>query len=295
MSTILSHPHYFLPCLYSESCFNTSSIHTGFPLRRSNIPNPYGFHDWSEYTITIAHSVPFLHPSTLHYGDTDAFVDVTGIVSTFPRDLCLRWTFWDPNSGDTKVLYGRDAELTWTEVVAGVRYATIPARYVPEVADDGTTYGPMTEEWFLDMVSQFTVSTEGKLLKDGLEVCQIWEYFEWMATVMLHTQKDVNLALYTAERLVYDVRNEFSVWHLDSFNRATALIAQFNSVSPTLTNSMISSHLNFNFCTHSPSLISPPPPYSTIPPQDCISTCVAPLSVAALPSEDYAMYLEDGI
>ncbi|KAJ3779761.1 hypothetical protein GGU10DRAFT_381830 [Lentinula aff. detonsa] len=263
-----------------------SSIHTGFPLWRSNVPDPYGFHDWSEYTIHVVYSVPFLHPSTLHYGNTDAFVDVTGIVSTFPRNLCLCWMFWDPNSGDTKVLY---------EVVAGVRYATIPARYVPEVADDGTTCGPMMKEWFLDMVSQFTVSTEGKLLKDGLKVCQIWEDFEWMATVMLPTQKDVNLTLYTAERLVYDVRNKFSVWHLDSFNRATALIAQFNSISPTLTDSMISSHLNFNFCMHLPLLIPPPPPFSTIPPQDCISTYVTPLSVAVLPLEDYAMDSEDGI
>ncbi|KAJ3796295.1 hypothetical protein GGU11DRAFT_746257 [Lentinula aff. detonsa] len=274
MSTILSHPHYFLPCLHSGACFNTSSIHTRFPLQRSNVPDPYGFHDWSEYTIPIAHSVPFLHPSTLHYGNTDAFVDVTGIVSTFPRDLCLRWMFRDPDSGNTKVLYGRDAELTWTEVVAGVRFATTPACYIPEVTNDGITYGPMTREWFLDMVSQFTVSTKGKLLRDGLE--------------------DINLALYTAERLVYDIRHEFAVWHLDPFNCATALIAQFNSISPILSNSMISFPLDVAARFHWPPLI-PPPPYSATPLLRCISPCVTPLSAVELLSEDYAMDSEVGI
>ncbi|KAJ3745977.1 hypothetical protein DFH05DRAFT_1458363 [Lentinula detonsa] len=93
----------------------------------------------------------------------------------------------------------------------------------------------MTREWFLDMVSQFLISKEGKLQRDGLDVAQIWEDFEWMATAMLPTVKEVNLTLYTPERLVKDVREAFHIWHLDSMNHASALISQFNSISPLST------------------------------------------------------------
>ncbi|KAJ3779762.1 hypothetical protein GGU10DRAFT_337745 [Lentinula aff. detonsa] len=140
------------------------------------------------------------------------------MVTTFPRDLCLRWVFQDPITGDAKVLYGRDTELRWSEVIAGARSAIVPARYVTRIAPDATLRGPITREWFLDMVSQFSVSKEGKLQRDGLDVAQIWEDFEWMATAMLPTVKDVNLSLYTPERLVKDVREAFHMWHLDSMN-----------------------------------------------------------------------------
>ncbi|KAJ3979159.1 hypothetical protein F5890DRAFT_1559099 [Lentinula detonsa] len=193
------------------------TLRTPVPLRRSNIPDIHGFHDWAEYQLQPIHSTPFLHPSTLYLGLTDAFVDITAIVTRFPRDLCLRWVFQDPYSGNAKVLYGQDTELRWTEIVAGARS------------------GPMTREWFLDMVSQFSVSKEGKLQRDGLDVVQIWEDFEWMAMAMLPTVKDVDLTLYTPERLMKDVRETFHVWHIDSMNRASALISQFNSSSPLST------------------------------------------------------------
>ncbi|KAJ3779718.1 hypothetical protein GGU10DRAFT_337779, partial [Lentinula aff. detonsa] len=200
--------HYYVP---PDLNIVQPSTRIGFPLRRSNWPNSRGFHDWSEYNMQNIYSSPFVHPSTLN-------LDITGLVSSFPRDLCLRWAFQDPNSGETRVLYGRDMELRWTEVLAGVRSGIVPTQYVSRSVPDGIPCGPMTREWFLDMVSQFTVSIDGTLLREGLKVCQIWEDFEWMATVMLPKEKEVDLALYTAERLVLDVRRKFNVWHLDSFN-----------------------------------------------------------------------------
>ncbi|KAJ3991046.1 hypothetical protein F5050DRAFT_1813056 [Lentinula boryana] len=211
------------------------TLRTPVPLRRSNIPDIHGFHDWAEYQLQPIHTTPFLHPSTLYLGLTDAFVDITAIVTSFPRDLCLRWVFQDPCSSNAKVLYGRDTELRWTEIVAGARSGIVPARYVTRIAPDATLRGPMTREWFLDMVSQFSVSKEGKLQRDGLDVVQIWEDFEWTATAMLLTVKNVDLTLYTPERLVKDVRETFHVWHIDSMNRASALISQFNSSSPLST------------------------------------------------------------
>ncbi|KAJ3749854.1 hypothetical protein DFH05DRAFT_1517965 [Lentinula detonsa] len=267
------------------------SIRIGFPLRRSNRPNSRGFHDWSEYNMQNIYSSPFVHPSTLNFGKTDAFVDITGLVSSFPHDLCLRWTFQDPNSGETRVLYGRDTELKWTEVLAGVRSGIVPAQYVSRSDPNGTPCGPMTHKWFLDMVSQFTVSIDGTLLREGLKMCQIWEDFEWMATVMLPKEKEVDFALYTAERLVLDVRNMFNVWHLDSFNRASALIARFNSLSPLP-----------NVCMP---ILVPPPPYSMHGSYnlDSISSSVSSCPISSFRSstssvplpEDFNMDSEDGI
>ncbi|KAJ3979182.1 hypothetical protein F5890DRAFT_1478742 [Lentinula detonsa] len=156
--------HSHIPAFHysrTETTIVPPTLRTPIPLRRSNIPDRHGFHDWSEYQLQPIHSTPFLHPSTLSLGLTDAFVDVTAMVTTFPRDLCLRWVFQDPNSGDTKVLYGRDTELRWTEVIAGARSGIVPARYVTRIAPDATLRGPMTREWFLNMVSQFSVSKEG--------------------------------------------------------------------------------------------------------------------------------------
>ncbi|KAJ3779842.1 hypothetical protein GGU11DRAFT_750091 [Lentinula aff. detonsa] len=228
--------HIFSPCT-TNSDTSQRILRLGFPLKRSNTPDEHGFHPWEEYHSQKPYSIPFLHPSTLEYGRTDAFVDVTGIVSTFPRDMCLRWIFQDPDHGETRVLYGRDSELRWSEVLAGVRSGIVPARYDNKEKDGtGTTqHGPMNREWFIDMCSLFTVSADGRLLREGLEICQIWEDFEWAATVMLPTKKDVNLAVYTPERLVNDVRRESGVWHLDSHSRAYALLQHFNSIPPSVT------------------------------------------------------------
>ncbi|KAH7870537.1 uncharacterized protein C8R40DRAFT_1175574 [Lentinula edodes] len=281
-----SHSHLFASCTPKSPVPDHSLSRIGTPLRRSNCPDAQGFHVWTEYHLQDIHFTPFTHSSTLNLGITDALVDVTGHVSSFPRDLCLRWMFRDPDSGEIKVLYGRDTELRWTEILAGARSGVVPARYVPKVAGDGSTRGPMTREWFLDMVSQFSVSATGKLLRDGLEVCQIWEDFEWLATVMLPSRKEVDLALYTAERLVSEVRSELKAWHLDSYQRASAILNQFNSVSPS---PLVSTS---TFPLPIPVFV-PPPAY--VP----VSThSLFPVHLSSSPSvlpEDSIMDSEDGI
>ncbi|KAJ4463879.1 hypothetical protein C8J55DRAFT_291799 [Lentinula edodes] len=277
-----SHSHLFPSCTPRSPVPNHSVSRIGTPLRRSNCPDARGFHDWSEYHLQQIHFVPFQHPSTLHLGITDAIVDIMGYVSSFPRDLCLRWVFRDPSNGEIKVLFGRDTELRWSEILAGARSGVVPARYVPKIADDGSIRSPMTHEWFLDMVSQFLVSDTGELLRDGLKVCRTWEDFEWTAMVMLPTRKEMDLALYTAERLVSEVRNEFRVWHLDSFQRASALLNDFNSISCPLVST-------------SPSTFVPPPAYLPNPPHSLLpNSHSSPSSFSVLP-EDSIMDSEDGI
>ncbi|KAJ3792392.1 hypothetical protein GGU11DRAFT_750085 [Lentinula aff. detonsa] len=249
---------HIFPLCTTNSDTSQRILRLGFPLKHSNTPDEHGFHPWEEYHSQEPYSIPFLHPSTLEHGRTDAFVDVTRIVSTFPRDMCLRWVFQDPDSGDIRVLYGRDSELRWSEVIAGVRSGIVPARYVNKEVDGITQHGPMTCEWFMDMCSLFTVSADGKLLREGLEICRIWEDFEWTAIVVLPTKKEVNLALYTPERLVNDVRRESGMWHLDSHHRAYALLERFNSIAPR--NSVTSSSSPFSQI-HIPITV-PPPPYA---------------------------------
>lgn len=162
-----------------------------------------------------------------------ALVDEFGTVSSQPIDLSLRYVFQDPDDGQTKVLYVRDTELRWTEIVAGVRSHVVPARYVSQMSI-GVKWGPMTREWFLDMVSQFTVSDSGVLLREGLEVCQVWDDFEWKVYAVLPTivGDDFRLEYFTPERLVQAVRTHCKVWHLDSLIRASSILYHFNSVSP---------------------------------------------------------------
>jgi len=171
------------------------------------------------------------------------------------------------------------------------------------LGENGTIQGPMTREWFLDACSLFTVSGEGKLLKDGLEVCQIWEDFEWTATVVLPTRKEVDLAFYTPERLVQDVREVFGMWHLDSYSRACALIDHFNLISPLPfdpTTSGLDHYARIRF----PSFVAPPPysldldnGFNSIPVHNSSRslTSFATYIPSTMTPEDSVMDSEDGI
>ncbi|KAF9068804.1 hypothetical protein BDP27DRAFT_1421621 [Rhodocollybia butyracea] len=204
----------------------------GRVVRRSNIPNEQGFHPWSEYQIEPIQEQPFIIRSTdPTHPVLDAFVDPIGLATSYPIDLGLRWVYEHPDNHTVHIVYARDTQLRWTEVVAGVRSGVVPERYVPEVGSDGARNGPMTREWFLDMASQFTITEEGVLLKNNRKVCQDATDFEWKAMIMLPQQiGDINWSLYTPERLVNLVRDTFDLWHLDSLVRASAVLEHYNSI-----------------------------------------------------------------
>lgn len=178
-------------------------------------------------------------------------------------DLALRWVFQNPDDGSTEVLYARDTELRWTEVLAGCRAGKVPPCYVPRVSDDGVIHEPMNREWFIDMYLQFQVSPQGTLLREGLEVCCDPTDFKWKAVVMLEqVHGELDFGLFTPERLVDAVRSTFRMWHLDSYNRASAILYHFNSVSPLSFPSSTPLGIDFSYRNLPPSL-NPPPLYDS--------------------------------
>lgn len=311
-----SHGSHATPC--TQPIFSSYSSRFSIPrvpvrlgrhLRRSNTYDTYGFHPWSEYSIQEVHTDCFMFKSLPPESLGDSLVDHCGLAMSFPGDLAMRWVFQNPDNGDTEVIYAQDTELWWTEVLAGARSGVVPARYVPEIAEDGSRQGPMTREWFLDMVSQFTVDYAGRLMRDGLEVCKDYNNFEWKAIIMLdHKIVDLDLAYYTPEHLVNAVRKAFGLWHLDSFNRACAVLNSFNAVSPlpfdpsTPHGISLYSRIGFN-------VPSPPPHYQeSISSQEShlldlhigFNSVPLPLSSASITSfpvvpDDSAMDSEDGI
>ncbi|KIK50809.1 hypothetical protein GYMLUDRAFT_65132 [Collybiopsis luxurians FD-317 M1] len=203
-----------------------------------------------------------MHRPRVDHRPNDVLVDESGVLASFPMDLVLRWLYQDPDMGGSKVIYARDTELQWTEIVVGARSGIVPGRYVEELSDNGMRRGPMTRQWFLDMVSQFEVTAEGSLLRDGLEVCREAEDFEWKVFAVLPADLgDIDFALYTPERLVHLVRQHTGLWHLDSFNRAQAILHHFNTVSPLPRNSSTPPGLDlysrYRFLPHE-SIVSPP-------------------------------------
>ena len=97
--------HSHTPCKPTEPLFTTPLLpkRLGRRLRRSNAPDKYGFHPWSEYTIAPIDVDTF---RTLYTTNT-ALVDEIGTVSSKPIDLGLRYVFQNPDNGETKVLYIR--------------------------------------------------------------------------------------------------------------------------------------------------------------------------------------------
>lgn len=206
--------------------------------------------------------LPLLAPR-LSDPSLDSLVEQYGCVTTFPMDLALRWVFQNPDDGSTEVLYARDTELRWTEVLAGCRAGKVPPCYVPRVSDDGVIHEPMNREWFIDMYLQFQVSPQGTLLREGLEVCCDPTDFKWKAVVMLEqVHGELDFGLFTPERLVDAVRSTFRMWHLDSYNRASAILYHFNSVSPLSFPSSTPLGIDFSYRNLPPSL-NPPPLYDS--------------------------------
>lgn len=237
-----SNHSFSVPCSSTEPIFTQSPPRFSMPnvvsrlgsrLRRSNTLDKYGFHPWNEYGLQDIHTNRFMHKTLPPKHINNTLVDYAGFATSFPCDLALRWIFQSPEDGETKVIYARDTELRWTEIIAGARSGFVPTRYVSRVAEDGSIKGPMTREWFIDMVSQFEVNSDNKLTREGLEVCMDPVDFEWKAIIMLEqTIDNFDLAFYTPDRLVNTVRKTFQLWHLDSYNRACAIIDSFNAVSP---------------------------------------------------------------
>lgn len=173
------------------------------------MPDVDGNHPWEEYSLDPVHRKPFIWR---HRPTSTSLVDEEGFVSSFPSNLCLRYRFLDPSSLEYKVLYVRDPELSWAEIATAKDTGVVPIHYVPELGDDGVVHGPMTREWFLDMASQFEVTAGGELLREGLEVFQQIEDFEWKVFVMLPVTlgvDEVPLHRYTPKRLTSLVRTSF--------------------------------------------------------------------------------------
>ncbi|KAE9387218.1 hypothetical protein BT96DRAFT_948530 [Gymnopus androsaceus JB14] len=257
-------------------------------IRLSNSHDSAGFHPWSDYLATQnRNEQPFIWRREV--SSVFGVVDEIGTVTTYPADLTLRYAFKHPTTGIQKVLYVRDPELRWSEIVASVRSDIVPARYVPAVGEEGEKRGPMTEEWFRNMVKQFEV-TGGRLLRRGLEVCEQVEDFEWKVYAMLPTVvDDFDLGNFTPETLVECVRDNFHVWHLDSLNRASAILSDFNSGSPT------GSCFSFN-----DGVWDAPPLYPNTLPSASRSVSVAPsysasFSDVLVPEESMRVDSEDGI
>ncbi|KAF9042677.1 hypothetical protein BDP27DRAFT_1434976 [Rhodocollybia butyracea] len=181
----------------------------GRAVQRSNTPDKQGFHLWSEYQIESIQDQPFIIRSmNQSHPVLDAFVDPIGLSTSYPIDLGLRWVYQNPEMRTVHIVYARDTQLRWTEVVAGARSSIVPDRYV----------------------SEFVVTMDGKLLKGNKEVCQDATDFEWKAMIMLPQSKDINWPLFTPERLVNKVCQTFGMWHLDSFVRASAVLEHYNSI-----------------------------------------------------------------
>ncbi|KAJ3979139.1 hypothetical protein F5890DRAFT_1559127 [Lentinula detonsa] len=192
-----------------------SNRRIGRRVRRTNTYDEHGFHPWSEYHLTPIDINTF---RTRRVPSLD-LVDEIGTVSTQPIDLGLRYTFRDPATMDTKYLFVRDTELRWTEIIAGCRSGIVPERYIPEIDNKGVIHGPMTREWFIEMVSEFTVNAAGDLFRGGLTVAKVWDDFEWKALVMLPMVmgSSYHPQAYTPRTLRELIQQSFGSWHLDSW------------------------------------------------------------------------------
>ncbi|KAJ3749718.1 hypothetical protein EV360DRAFT_89729 [Lentinula raphanica] len=241
--------------------FSRSEYLLGRPLRRSNEPDNFGFHPWSEFNIKEVTDNPFRVYRTV---SNPELVDYAGGVTFYPAELAMRYKFKNPQTGEVKVIYVRDPQLRWTEIEAGVRSGVIPARYVKAVDEKGVFHGPMNDKWFRQICSQFTVSADNKLLCQGYEVCRDREDFEWKVEWILPPiLGDGYLAFHHLESLVQLVRSHFKIWHLDSYKRAFDCLIHFNK--PTSSSRI---HRSISFTTNRvpPSRSStPPPPYTNTP------------------------------
>ncbi|KAJ3991200.1 hypothetical protein F5050DRAFT_1812814 [Lentinula boryana] len=275
-------------CVFCIENRHSCQIHSVYHFRRihfSNSPDSDGFHPWSDYLINQnRHEQPFIWRRRIP--TTSGLVDEVGTITTYPADLTLRYAFKHPTTGVCKVLYVRDPELRWSEIVAGVRSNIVPARYVPGVGEDGRKKGPMTEEWFRSMVGQFEV-VEGRLLRRGLEVCEQVEDFEWKVYAMLPAVVDnFDLGKFTSETLVECVRDNFHLWHLDSINRASAILSDFNFGSSTVPFSVLPANVDYHA----------PPSYSTtLSPASVASSLPNSFSEDLIPEESMRVDSEDGI
>ncbi|KAJ3749719.1 hypothetical protein EV360DRAFT_89726 [Lentinula raphanica] len=232
----------------------------GRPLRRSNIPDQNGAHPWYEYRYEDVNDTPFMSYRTV---SNTALVDEFGAVTTYPAELALRYKFQNPATGRFNVLYVRDPELRWTEIIAGVRSGVIPARYVPEIDENGIVHGPMNDTWFKLICSQFTVSADNKLMCQGFEVCDDREDFEWKVNCMLPSMMNEDfLAFQHPEGLNFGQPSL-----IDDFNYPPRS-ASINPLFPTTSSS---DHAGFRYPSSilglsiSPSIFTrpptPPPPY----------------------------------
>ncbi|KAJ3710554.1 hypothetical protein C8R42DRAFT_729231 [Lentinula raphanica] len=188
-------------------------------------------------------------------------VDYSGGVTFYPAEMSMRYKYRNPHTGDVKILYVRDPQLRWTEIIAGVRSGVVPARYVRDVDENGVFHGPMNDKWFRQMCSQFTVSADHKLMCRGYEVCRDHEDFEWKVEFLLPTiLGDGYLAFHNPESLVQLVRSRFKIWHLDSFKRALDCLTDFNSPPRPFR--------SLSFTTNRAPISrssTPPPPYTNVP------------------------------
>ncbi|KAJ3743872.1 hypothetical protein DFH05DRAFT_1524880 [Lentinula detonsa] len=199
----------------------------GQPLRRSNVLDSKGYNAWNDYhllPIDTHHSDPY------HHAGNRLLVDQHGKISTTPIDLALKYSYCDPVTTFTKLLWVRDTELKWNEIIAGSRSGIIPERYVEEYSHDGTRYGPMNRENFTHMISNFYVSPDSVLYKDSLRVATVPDDFEWKVLHKLPTMvHDFNLDNYDEQLLVADVQHHFQIWHLDAHERASKILNRYSS------------------------------------------------------------------
>jgi hypothetical protein len=196
------------------------------PPRYSNKLSIDGITPWSEYP-----SIPVQHlPSLTKSIRSSYYVDELGTPFTFPAEFTMRYLFQNPETGSVQTLYIRDLNLHWTEIIAGIRSNIVPSRYENVLNSDCPRRGPMTKEWFKNLISSFTVTENGKLMYKSLIVEQDAEDFDWkVETVLPATITNFCLGDYTPDTLVETVRNETGLWHLDSYTRASAIL--YNSAT----------------------------------------------------------------
>ncbi|KAJ3792469.1 hypothetical protein GGU11DRAFT_760742 [Lentinula aff. detonsa] len=136
------------------------------------------------------------------------------------------------------------------------------------------------------MVGQFEV-IEGRLLQRGLEVCEQVEDFEWKVYAMLPVVvDDFDLGKFTSETFVECVRDNFHIWHLDSTNRASTILSDFNfgpSIAP------------FSFLLANADYDVPPSYSTTLSPASGASSFPNSFSEDLIPEESMRVDSEDRI